>query len=236
MALTYLDIVNAVLRDTNEVPLTAQNFVLARGFHAFVKEAINRALLDIVNFTDEWPWLAAVSIDPCPSPYATVIQAQRRQAIYEIPQELMEIDWDSCFMVDSTGKDTWPLKVVSYNEWQEKLSDDVLANRPDSPIARPEIIYRLHDGKHLGLSPVPDRDYQVQVVAWKAPTFLTAPMDTLPFPDRFYNVLVSRARYYAWLFRENIQMASAASNDYADGVKRMKQILIKSVHTKMRAV
>ena len=236
MAITYLDVVNTVLRDTNEVPLTAQNFVLARGFHAFVKEAVNRALLDIVNYTDEWPWLAVVSMDPCLSPYATIIQTQRRQAIYEIPAELMEIDWDSCFLTDQSGKDTWPVNVISYNQWQEMLTDDVLANRPDATLGKPTVIYRLHDGKHLGLSPVPDRDYQVQVVAWKAPTFLTNPADTLPFPDRFYNVLVSRARYYAWLFRENIQMASAASGDYTDGVKRMKQILIKSVHTTMRAV
>ena len=38
MATTYLDITNEVLRELNEVPLTAANFASAIGLQKFVKD------------------------------------------------------------------------------------------------------------------------------------------------------------------------------------------------------
>lgn len=235
--MTYLDIMNAVLRDTNEVPLTTANFSQARGFHAFLKEAVNRALMDIVNESTEWPWLANVPFDVEVSAHSNEIETERRQAIYEFPDGVMEVDWDTFVLVDMRGVEASQLTPVSYEEWAHRGHVDVLSNRKGTDnIGKPVVIYRTKDGKGFGLSPVPDKAYRIQFNSWKSPALLEFPSDTLPFPDRFYNVLVSRTRYYAWMFRENLEQAQLARADYNDAVDNMKKALIKPIFTRMRAV
>lgn len=236
MALTYLDVVNTVLRDTNEVPLTAQSFLNARGFHAFVKEAVNRGLMDIVNSSSEWPWLASVPMNMGVSAHSHEIVTDRRQAIYEFPQGVNEVDWDSMVLTDLRGKETFRITPISYEEWAHYGNADVLSNRTNADLGRPTVIYRTKDANGFGLSPVPDKNYRIQFISWKAPELLRGPNDALPFPDQFYTVLVSRVRYYAWMFRQNSDQAQMAFRDYDTGLKNMKQLLIKPVFTHMRAV
>lgn len=236
MSLTYIDVINAVLRDTNEVPLTPTNFKNARGFHAFIKEAVNRALMDMVNETTEWPWLANVPMDVGVSAHSNEIETQRRQAIYEFPEDVMEVDWDSFVLTDMRGREANPLGPISYEEWAHFGHGDVLSNRTNEDINKPSLIYKTKDGKGFGLSPVPDGAYRIQYISWKSPALLKEPTDSLPFPDRFYTVLVHRARYYAWMFRENVDQARLARDDYSGGVSSMKRALIKPIFNRMRAV
>lgn len=236
MALTYLDIVNFVLHDTNETALTAVNFMQTRGFHSFVKEAVNRALMDIANESDEWPWLANLPSTPTVSSHSDVIQTDRRQAIYEFPENIMEVDWDSFVVVDMSKQKAYPLTPVSFEEWQRNHSAGVLSNRTAAELGVPSIIYKTQGGTGFGLSPVPDKDYQVQYIGWHSPALLTLPTDTLPFPDRYYTVLVNKARYYAWMFRENPVQSQSAYKDYDNGVRKMRQSLIKPIFNRMRAV
>lgn len=236
MSLNYLYLINAVLRDTNEVPLTAANFHTSRGFHSFIKEAINRALMDVVNESTEWPWLANVPLDNSVSAHSSEVEAERRQAIYEFPENTLEVDWDTFIITDMIGKTASQLIPISYEEWVRKGNVDVLSNRTDADLGLPAVLYKTKDGRGFGLSPVPDKNYRIQYISWKTPVFFNDPIDVLPFPDRFYNVLISRARYYAWLFRENFQQAQMARADYKDEVKKMKQALIKPIFTSMRAV
>lgn len=235
MSLDYLYVLNAVLRDTNEVPLTATNFHTARGFHAFLKEATNRALMDLVNESTEWPWLANVPLDVDISAHSNEIETARRQAIYSFPEGVMDVDWDSIVLTDMRGKETTPLTPISYEEWARKGHADVLSNRTKEDIGTPRVIYKTKDGQGFGLSPVPDKAYRVQYISWHSPALLRDPTDKLPFADRFYNVLVSRTRYYAWMFRENVQQAQMARADYDDGVSNMKIALIKPISLVMRA-
>lgn len=234
--MTYLDIINAVLRDTNEVPLTTTNFYNARGFHAYLKEAVNRALMDIVNETTEWPWLANVPMDTEVSAHSNEIETERRKVIYEFPEDVMEVDWDTFVLTDMRGKTTNQLTPISYEEWAHYGHADVLSNRTDGDIGTPKVIYKTKDGRGFGLSPVPDKAYRVQYISWKAPSLLSDPSDRLPFPERYYTVLVHRARYYAWMFRENVDQARIARDDYKGALDKMKQALIKPVFNRMRAV
>lgn len=236
MAITYLDVVNAVLRDTNEVPLSATSFQQARGFHAFIKEAVNRALMDVVNESDEWPWLANVPQDIGVSAHSNEVTTKRRQVIYKFPDDVMDVDWDSFVITDMRGKESKPITPVSYEEWQRYRHSDVLSNRGDADLGTPTVIYRTKDQRGFGLSPVPDKNYRVQFISWKNPALLVNPADTIPFADRYYTVLVHRARYYAWMFRENVPQAQMAGRDYTDGVRLMKQSLIKPIFNRMRAV
>lgn len=236
MALNYLEVVNAVLRDTNEVPLTAQQFTNARGFHAYVKEIVNRALMDIANSTTEWPWLANMPMNTGISAHSNEIVTERRKAIYQFPADTMEVDWDSVVLTDMRGKESYRIRPISYEEWARYGNADVLSNRNNADLDRPTVIYRTKDNEGFGVSPVPDKSYRIQYIGWKAPQFLKAPTDTLPFPDQFYNVLVSRARYYAWMFRQNSEQAQMAFRDFDTGLTNMKRSLIKPAFTHMRAV
>lgn len=236
MSLTYLDIMNAVLRDTNEVPLTPQTFILARGFHAFIKEAVNRSLMDIVNESDEWDWLANTAMDSGVSAHTNEIETDRRRVLYDFPADVMEVDWDSFVITDMRGRISGSLKPISYEEWAHYGHADVLSNRTNEDIGTPTMIYKTKNSKGFGLSPVPDKAYRIQFISWKSPSLLENATDPIPFPDRFYNVLVSRARYYAWMFRENVEQAQLARADYSEGIDRMKRVLIKPIFNTMRAV
>ena len=61
MATTYLTLTNEVLRELNEVQLTAANFTSAVGIQAFIQESINKALNDIANEEPQLPFFAAAA-------------------------------------------------------------------------------------------------------------------------------------------------------------------------------
>ena len=58
MAATFLQLTNELLRELNEVSLTSANFANAIGIQAHIKDAVNRAYLDIVNEEPQFPFLA----------------------------------------------------------------------------------------------------------------------------------------------------------------------------------
>lgn len=231
--ITYLQVVNEVLADTNEVPLTSTTFADSRGFHSFVKNAVNRALMDIVNYCDEWPWLANVTLDPNLSIHTNELYTERRQAVYTLDDH-SHIDWDSFVIEDLQNKDTYPLESIQLEAWKEYRAEEAKLGRPSTELDRPRFIYRTPDQTGFAVSPVPDKAYRIRYISFKVPTFLSSYDDTIPFPDRFYNVLVSRARYYAWGFRENNEQQGYADKDYKEGLADMKRHLIRTAFQVMR--
>lgn len=236
MAKTYIEIVNEVLLDTNEVPLQEANFAASRGFHTFVKNAVNRALMDIVNESDEWPWLAGMPANQSLSMHTHKVITSRRKPIYEFPEDHSAIDWDNIIIEDMREKKTYPMTSIATSTWKRYANSEAYLGRSEDDLDRPTGIYRLENHKGFGVTPVPDHNYAIYYTAWSAPAFLNAFNDTLPFPDKFYNVLVSRARYYAWIFRENEEMAGFADKDYSQTLANMKRILIRPTFMRMRAV
>lgn len=236
MAKTYLEIVNEVLLDTNEVPLTAVTFANARGFQAFVKGAVNRALMDIVNESDEWPWLANATLDSNLSQHTNEIYTERRKAVYEFEEEHSAVDWDSFLIEDLKEKKTYPLQSIQLEVWKRFRAGDATLNREEDVLDRPTFIIRTTDHSGFQVSDIPDKAYRITYTSWKAPSLLTAYDDTLPFADRFYNVLVLRAAYYAWRFRENLQQAGQTRGDYGRELANMKRILIRPSFQRMRPV
>lgn len=224
MAKTYLDVVNVVLRDINEVPLTDTNFGAARGLQSFVKEAVNRALLDVVNYNDEWPWLMDAPITSA-SPVSHTITTVDGQREYELV-DIDSVDWNTVTYTDEDGS-TFPLKYVNY---------DYIANSLPVPNSTPRFVYRPMNDKYLGVYPTPDKVLNVNFITWKAPIMLTDPVDELPFDERWYTVVVSRARYYAWMFRENPQQAQIADREYDRNIKLMFKKLMLPSQDVVRAV
>lgn len=239
MARTYMDIVNVVLRDINEVPLTTGNFDLARGLQAFVKESVNRALMDIINYNDEWPWLMNIPLTSA-SPATDTFNTVEGQAEYQIIRteddgqggtvevNVDNIDWDTITYIATNDTDSVrrPLEHVSY---------DFVANALEESPGRPRYVYRPMNDTHMGFYPPPDAVFKIDYITWKDPVLLSAATDEIPFDERWYTVVVSRARYYAWLFRENLQQAQMADREYQRNLNQMYKKYMTPNQRTMRA-
>lgn len=236
MAITYLALVNEVLQITNEVPLTSLTFSAARGFQMFVKNSVNRSLMDIVNESDEWPWLANAPLNPNLSVHSNEIMTVRRQAVYAFTSVSSAIDWDSFVIENLQAKETTPLSSIQLEEWKRYRASDAFLNRKERDLGVPTHIFRTPDHSGFQLTTIPDKAYRIRYNTWKAPTFLVNDTDTLPFSDQFYNVLVLKAAYYAWKFRENNEQAGMSRGDYTKAVSHMKRILIRPNFQRMIAV
>jgi hypothetical protein len=233
MAKTYLEIVNVVLQDANEVPVSEAAFSSVRGLQAFVKEAVNRSLMDIVNIGTQWEWLKDGTVQ-APRSVTTIAGTQfynfKTLAAGEEP--FVDVDFDTFFITDGSAL-YQPLKSISYDRWAEtyRSQDEQL-----DATSVPSLVVMTGEKNVFGLSPVPDKDYTINFHAWSHATFLSAHSDILPFPDQFYTVLVDRARYYLWDFKENDAKAAKARNSYKLGLLRMQQKLSPLQHTRMRAI
>ena len=230
MTKTYLDLINIVLRDINEVPLSQATFTSPRGLQAFVKESINRSLMDIINYNDEWPWLTAPVLNPGQGSETHTFNTVVDVSEYAFPAGIDEIDYDNVIIIDNDDPDSqYVLEFVEYDEIQDIRNDF-------EDTVRPRFVYQTPSKDYIGLFPKPDDAYTVRYIAWLKPTFLVNATDTLPFDDRYYTVIVSRARYYAWLFRENTQQASIALNEYEDNLRMMYKNIVLPRTRRMRAI
>ena len=106
MATTYLDLTNEVLRELNEIPLTAANFTDATGFQKFVKDTVNKSIFDIANEEPQLPFFSAGvsgSTDPF---YGNVtvpsVIGQRWYTLksdsFSITTDYSSIDWDDFYV------------------------------------------------------------------------------------------------------------------------------------------
>jgi len=233
MAKTYLDIVNIVLQDANEVPISASAFSNARGLQAFVKEAVNRSLMDIVNSGTQWEWLKDGTVQ-APRSVTTVSGTSfyNFKTLASGEEPFVDVDFDTFFLSDGAGLHQ-SLKSISYDEWNDKYrSQDEQADST----ATPTYLVMTGEKNVFGLSPVPDKAYTINFHAWTSSGSLAAYTDTLPFPDQFYTVLVDRARYYLWDFKENEAKAAKARNSYKLGLLKMQQKLAPLQLNRMRVI
>ena len=73
MATNYLSLTNELIRELNEVPLTAYSFINAKGIQQHIKDSVNKAYLDIVLEEPKWPFLS-VAISGVTNPmYGNVV-------------------------------------------------------------------------------------------------------------------------------------------------------------------
>jgi hypothetical protein len=245
---TYLDITNELLRELNEVPLTAANFSGAVGVQQLVKDKINLAYLDIVNAEPRWPFLAIQTDKTISSFSGNVTQdAVAGQRWYEINEaatnsatDYVNVDWDSFYatsagVVGHTGPKIYKtLKYLPLHTWRDVLrdienSDDDDAQTWGDPVA----VIRSHDNRHFGLSPIPKQALNIRYFAYSQPTLLSSASDLLVFQDVYTTVLLSRARYYVWQFKQNYDAAMVADQSYKDGLRSMRENLLGSTREDM---
>jgi len=89
-------------------------------------------------------------------------------------------------------------------------------------------VYHTQD-KKFGLSPVPDKsNYTIQYEYWKIHTDLSAHGDTPDLDDRFMNTIVSKAKYYAYMLRSDVQSAGLAFRDYKEMLGQLQKEYIST--------
>tara|TARA_Y100000593_G_scaffold90233_1_gene176195 strand:+ start:1438 stop:2502 length:1065 start_codon:yes stop_codon:yes gene_type:complete len=127
-----------------------------------------------------------------------------------------------------------PLKYLSYEEYNDLYRER--DSRPDADkFADPEFVYTTYNDE-LGLTPIPDTSNRtLKFDYYITNTALSSYDDTSIIPTRFEPVVNSRAKYYTYMFRSDVQTAQFALKEYEDGIKRMRVELINRKNY-MRAV
>ena len=241
MATTYLDITNEVLRELNEIPLTSANFANAVGLQQFVKDAVNKSIFDIANAEPQLPFFAVGESGETDPFYGNVTVAttagtrwyELKASSSNVANDYASIDWDDFYVttINVSGESapyvSKGLKFMTLADWKRYYRDSENADDADTQNhAEPKFIIKSPDSRKFGLSPIPDKVYNVHFYAFDKPTKLSAHGDTVIFPEQYVNVITSRMRYYVWQFKESPQQAAFALEDYKKELRQMKSNLM----------
>ncbi len=117
------------------------------------------------------------------------------------------------------------LQHITYEDFARNYRETD-ASIDSSSYGTPEYVYPTQDGK-FGLHPIPDRgNYTILFEYWTTHTELSAYDDTPTLATRYQDIVVSRAKYYAYMLRGDADMADRCMVQYQDGIKRMRLELI----------
>jgi len=241
MATTYLTLTNDILRELNEIELTSATFANAKGVQNFVKESINKSIKDIANEEPQLPFFAVAASGETDPFYGNVTVASvagtrwytLKSGSSSITTDYSSVDWDDFYVttINVSGESapyvSKGLSFITLEDWTRYYRDSENADDSDSQnYGEPQYVIRSPDHRKFGLSPIPDKVYNVHFYAYSAPTPLSAYSDEIVFPDQYSNVITARTRYYVWQFKESPQQAAFALDDYKKGMRQMKSNLI----------
>jgi len=216
---TYVTLVNELLRRLNEVTLdtAGDGFDTVRNVQALAKDAINNSIRNILQTGQEWPFLKVT--------YTQTLTAGTR--LYDFPADFASVDWDTFYIKQLSSTSNTPsfLPTISFEEYTQRYRG--LDDQADSGsgISAPQRIYQTYESK-FGVTPVPDNSYEIEYVYWKFPADLVLFNDTCLIPDRFNHVLVDGAMMYMMRFRSNDQSAAIHQQNFDNGIRSMRRILM----------
>jgi hypothetical protein len=236
MSTTYLEVVNELLAETNEVELTSGTFSSAVGIHSYVKKIANRAYMDICAYKKTWPFLSAAESnvnDPfAGNVYIPTVAGQRwyllKPGSTDTGTDYSKVDWNSFFITtEGVSGETTPytyeqMKFLPFGKWfmwrsENEASD---AGGPQD-YGLPDRVIASKDGRYVGLSCIPDKEYRLYFNAWVQPTKLNAHGDVLKVPDKYIPVLLDKARSYLHQFKQDEVAVNVSMNDYRQGLRKM---------------
>ena len=219
MATTYITLVNDTLRRLNEVTLdtAGDGFDTVRNVQGLVKDAINNSIRLIIQDGQEYPFLKTTNTQ-------TLIAAQRT---YDFPTDMGTVDWDSFFLKKTSGIDNTPrpLRTLTYNDYLQNYRTQDDEGDQTNGISKPLYVYQTLEEK-FGVTPLTDAAYEVEYVYFTFPADLTLYTDTMIIPDRFKHVVIDGAIMYVMRFRSNEQSAAMHQNNFEEGIKSMRRILL----------
>jgi hypothetical protein len=216
---TYVALTNELLRRLNEVTLdtAGDGFDTVRNVQALAKDAINSSVRLILQDGQEWPFLKTT--------YTQTLTIGTRQ--YSFPSDYSSVDWDTFYLkkLSSEGNSPMNLKPMSFEEYTQNVraSDDSgdQVNGDGPPIR----VYQTL-GESFGVTPIPNAAYEVEYVYWSYPSDMTVYDDVAVIPDRFKHVVIDGAMMFMMRFRSNEQSAAMHQNNFEDGIKSMRRVLM----------
>lgn len=210
--MNYLQLCNAVLKELNEVEIVS--VASTRGIQSAVKDFINKAQKDVINSELEWPFTYANGS----------ITTASGTGEYTLAADLKTIDQDTVYIDLGGSKSLMPLEYLAYDEYiRDYLSLNSDPN--DNHLAEPRNFYITQDSK-LGLYPEPDGVYTISYQYWSTHSDMASNTDTPVVPERFHDIIINRAKYYAYMLRSDLQSAQLTDRDYREGITRMRVELI----------
>jgi len=215
---TFVALTNELLVRLNEVTLstTGDGFLTVRNIQALAKQAINNSIRNILQTGQEWPFLKTT--------YTQTLVAGTRQ--YSFPADFSRADWQTFYIKKLTSVDNTPMHLpsISYEEYIQRYRhfDDT---GDQTGISAPTLVYQTNEEK-FGLTPIPDNTYQVEYIYWFFPADLIDFNDIAVIPDRFKHVIIDGAMMYMMRFRSNEQSAAMHQNNFEDGIKTMRRVLV----------
>jgi len=226
MAKDYKTLVNELLVELNEPEVTT--VASAVGIQKQVANVVNRAYFDIVDAVDDWSWLSS---DVPDDPYYgnTIVPTVAGQRFYllkagsaNIDSDFDSVNWDMFTLVDTNAPFTInKLPFTTLTTWRSNYAQSEEASARTSNYATPLRVIRSSDGRRFGLSPIPDKVYNIHFFAYNRPSALSADTDTVLFPEQYKPVLLARARYYLYQFKDNIAQSQLALDEYKKGLQNM---------------
>ena len=113
------------------------------------------------------------------------------------------------------------LPFTTLTQWRSNYAQNEESDARTNTFATPLRVIRSSDGRRFGLSPIPDKVYNIHFFAYNRPTALVADTDTVLFPEQYKPVLLARARYYLYQFKDNIAQSQLALDEYKKGLQNM---------------
>lgn len=212
---TYVSLVNELLRRLNEVPLdtAGDGFDSVRNVQALAKDAINNSIRLIIQDGQEWPFLKTT--------YTQTLTSGTRT--YDFPADMATVDWDTFYLKKTSGIDNQPKKLDTLTF--EDYTKEYRASDDQGATGAPLLVYQTMEEK-FGVTPVPDNSYEVEYVYWSYSSDLTLYDDVCVIPDRFKHVIIDGAMMFMMRFRSNEQSAAIHQQNFEQGIKTMRRLLV----------
>ena len=217
MAYNFLSLVNDVALRINETQLTSSNFSTATGFYPQLKESINSSLRHINQAHFFWPYNHNTE--------ETSLAAGTSR--YALPDNAKYVDFGSFRVKRNTTLNVGQGKRLDQLTYSEYLSNyiDQEYETDSTRGGVPRNVVRTPDGEFI-IVPMPDKAYEVQYEYYMEPVDLELYSDIPTVPEQFRHVVVDGAMYYAYMFRDNIEMANLSLSKFENGIKNMRTLLV----------
>ena len=218
MPTTYIALVNKVLVRMNEVTLdiAGDGFDTVRNVQALAKEAVNSSIRLILQDAQEWPFLKQTAT-------ALTVAGTRE---YSFPADMGSVDWDTFYVKLLADRSNQPgaLKPIAFEEYTKlyRSNDDT---GPATGIGAPRVVFQTLEEK-FGLTPTPNKQYEVEYVYWAAPNDLLVYNEQAIIPTRFDHVIIDGALMFMMRFRSNEQSAAIHQNNFEAGIEAMRRVLL----------
>lgn len=221
MPSTFISLTNQLLRKFNETQLTEGSFVGARGIQGRAQDAIQNTVDRINQQAWNWPFNGK----------STQITLVEGQETYDWPSDLLRPEWES-FQILRNDNFNISYKSLRFRDRQdvyERYRNDDDASGTVGRNAPDYIFPSLSTG--FGLTPSPDKAYELKFSYWANPSRLVQPLDEVTIPSQFDYVIISGAAVDMHNFYDNAEAASIMRQQYAQDLSIMRGLLLNNYNT-----